>query len=110
MTMSLARLLASASPHAGDWINALPLTAAGLRLSNETILIAVGLRLGSNLCWPPTCRCGNSVDARGNHGEACGRSAGRIQRHALINDLIYRALMRARVAAGKEPLRLATGS
>ena len=68
---SRARLLASVTPHAGDWLNAPPLTAAGLRLTNDAIRIAVGLRLGSNLCWPHTCRCGALVDARGNHGLVC---------------------------------------
>jgi hypothetical protein len=34
---------------------------------------------------------------------SCKRNAGRIQRHAYINDLIYKALTRATVPAVKEP-------
>ena len=33
-----ARLLALSSPHAGDWLNALPISAVGLRMSNEAIM------------------------------------------------------------------------
>jgi len=45
--VSRARLLAVFSPHSGDWLNAPPLTAVGLRMNNETIRIATGLRLGA---------------------------------------------------------------
>src|SRR6218665_3955821 len=40
------RLKAVSSPHAGDWLNALPVTACRLRLDDENVRIAVGLRLG----------------------------------------------------------------
>jgi len=43
-----ARLQAVRAPHSGDWLNALPLSACGLRLDNNTVHIAVGLRLGAN--------------------------------------------------------------
>ena len=42
-----ARLKAAATLHAGDWLHAPPITAVGLRLSDEDIRIAVGFRLGS---------------------------------------------------------------
>jgi hypothetical protein len=105
-----ARLAAVSSPHAGEWLNAPPITAIGLRMSNEAIRIAAGLRLGSSLCVPHTCRCGAQVNARGSHGLSCTRSAGRHQRHALINDIIHRALGRADIAAVKEPTGLLAGS
>ena len=41
-----ARLRAVAAPHAGDWLNAPPVTAIGLLLSNEAVRVAVGFRLG----------------------------------------------------------------
>ena len=75
---SKARLLACQAPHSGDWLNAWPITACGLRLDNEAIRVAVGLRLGVGLCDPYTCICGARVDERGSHGPACRRSTCRI--------------------------------
>jgi len=49
---SRARFLAAQSAHAGDWLHAPPITAVCLRLSNEAIRVAVGMRLGINLCEP----------------------------------------------------------
>jgi hypothetical protein len=105
-----ARLLSVSSPHAGDWLNAAPISSVGLRLSNDVIRIAAGLRLGSNLCAPHLCGCGQAVDARGSHGLSCTRSAGRSLRHLLVNDIIHRELIRADVAAIKEPTGLIAGS
>src|SRR6201995_1410523 len=90
-----ARLLAVSSPHAGDWLNASPITAVCLKMTNEVIRVATGLRLGSILCTPHTCPCGCPVDARGSHGLSFSRSAGRQQKHSLLDDIIYRALIRA---------------
>jgi len=39
----------------------------GLRLSNETIEVTVGLRLDSEICQPYYCICGALVDTRGSH-------------------------------------------
>src|ERR1700743_1881579 len=78
------RLLAVSSLHAGDWLNAPPITAVGLHMSTNAIRVATGLRLGANLCRSHTCRCDVLVDARGNQGLTCGRSAGLHQRHSMI--------------------------
>ena len=59
-----ARLKAIAAPHAGDCLNAPPITAIGLRLSDEAIRVAVGFRLGCITCKPHICICGAMVDAR----------------------------------------------
>ena len=63
--------------------------AFGLRISNEAVRIAIGLRLGLNICEPHSCPCGGVVDAKGIHGLSCKRSAGRSIRHQQINDLVY---------------------
>jgi len=63
-----ARLLAAASPHSGDWLHAPPITAVGLRLSDEAVRVAVAHRLGSKACEPHTFVCGKAVDARRLHG------------------------------------------
>ena len=36
--------------HSNDWLHALPIASCGLRLENEDIRVAVGLRLGAALC------------------------------------------------------------
>ena len=105
-----ARLLASRAPHSGDWLQAWPITACGLRLDDESIRVAVGLRLGSRLCAPHTCPCGAEVDARGSHGLSCRRSAGRQTRHAQLNDAVHRALTRAGIPSHKEPVGLIPAS
>src|SRR6218665_173498 len=84
-----ARLKALSSQHASDWLHALPI--CGLRLSDEATRVAVGIRLGANLCQPHTCACGA---AKGTHGLSCALGFGRTARHASINDLIHRSLIK----------------
>ena len=102
-TQNRARLLAVSAPHSGDWLNALPISSCGLRLDDEAVRVAIGLRLGANLCEPHTCVCGADVHITGTHGLACKRSAGRMGRHQYLNDIIWRAINRANVPAVKEP-------
>jgi len=98
-----ARLLAISANHSSDWLYALPISACGLRLDDEAIRIAVGLRLGLELCQVHTCPCGHTVDTRGTHGLSCRQSVGRTARHQQLNDFVYRAIRRADVPAVKEP-------
>ncbi|MCI0565028.1 MAG: hypothetical protein MN733_41715 [Nitrososphaera sp.] len=100
---SKARLRAAAAPHSGDWLHALPISACGLRLDDDTVRVAVGLRLGSNLCQPHKCPCGADVDCRGAHGLSCKKSASRIMRHNYINDVVHRSLIKAGIPSSKEP-------
>ena len=86
--MDKARLLASKAPHSSDWLFALPITACGLRLSDEAIRVAVGLRLGLNICEPHPCPCETMVTSRGTHGLSRKRSSGRSTRRQQINDAI----------------------
>ena len=91
-----ARILASKAAHTGDWLNTPPITFIGLRMSNETIRVAVGLRLEAKLYEPHQYTCGALVDARGLHGLSCRRSAARHARHGLLNDTIWHALNKTR--------------
>ena len=50
-----AQLLSVTSHHSSDWLHALPLSGCGLRLDDRAIHIAVGLRLGANICEPHQC-------------------------------------------------------
>jgi hypothetical protein len=98
-----ATCLAAAAAHSGDWLLAMPITSCGLRLDDETVRVAVGLRLGLNLCVPHTCRCGAMVDARGLHCFVCKRAPGRTSRHHALNDIVARAFASAGIPAAKEP-------
>src|SRR6218665_3297842 len=50
-----ARWRAVTAQHAGDWLHSLPITSCGMRLSDEALRVAVGLRLGANICKTHTC-------------------------------------------------------
>jgi len=98
-----SRLLATRAAHSGDWLHAIPISSCGLRLNNEALRVAVGLRLGAELCQPYRCTCGASVDSLGSHALSCKRNPGRSQRHHAMNDLIWRALSKAGFPSIKEP-------
>ena len=100
---SRARLLAVSAEHSSDWLNTFPISSCGLRLSDEAIRVAVGLRLGAKPCLPHQCPWGSSADCFGTRGLSCKKSGARIQRHNALNDVIYRALVRAGVPSTKEP-------
>ena len=70
--------------------------------------IAVGLRLGLNLCIPHVCRCGDraKVDARGLHGIVCKHAPGRVLRHHALNDVVARAFTSTGIPVTKEPTGL----
>ena len=101
-----ARLLAAAAPHSGDWLHVLPISSCGLRLDDDAIRVAIGLRLGANLCDPHVCPCGTFVNSHGTHGLSCKRGSSKLTRHATINNLIHRALVRARIPSTMEPTGL----
>jgi hypothetical protein len=98
-----ASFLAASAAHSGDWMFALPITSCGLRLDDEAVRVAVGLRLGSNLCVPHSCRCGAQVDAMGLHCFVCKRAPGRTSRHHALNEIVARAFASAGIPAVKEP-------
>ena len=101
-----ASFLVASSQHSGDWLFALPIASCGLRLDDEAVRVAVGLRLGLDLCTPHQCHCGSLVDARGLHSFVCRRAPGRSARHHALNDLIARSFASAGVPVTKEPIGL----
>ena len=101
-----ARLLAVAAPHASDWLNALPIASCGLRLDDESIRVAIGLRLSLKICEPHECSCGAIVDRCGIHGLSCKYGPGRITRHNLLNELLCKALCSSGIPSIKEPTGL----
>src|SRR6218665_996596 len=74
------------SPHSGDWLH---ISACGLRLNDEAVRIATGLRFGIDLCAPHECPCGAIVLEDGSHGMSCSLGPGRTARHASPKDIIY---------------------
>ena len=98
-----ARFLAAQAPHSGDWLLALPIANCGLRLDDEAVRVAVGMRLGLSLCVPHNCHCGTLVDAQGLHAMVCKKAPGKIARHHVFNDIIWRAVGAAGIPAVKEP-------
>ena len=102
-----ARLLAVSRKESGAWLHTVPNSSLGLRMDNDTIRVAVGLRLGVALCRPHSCQhCGAAVDQSGLHCLSCCFSTGRHYRHAALNEIIYRALTTSHVICS---LRLTSG-
>jgi len=102
-------IFAASSQHSGDWLFALPIASCGLRLDDEAVRVAVGLRLGSDLCVPHQCHCRSQVDARGLHSfvcKRCKRAPGRSARHHALNDLVARSFVSVVVPVTKEPVGL----
>ena len=64
------------------------------------------MRLGVSLCVPHKCRCGAEVDAQARHAMVCRKAPGRIARHHVMNDIVWRALNSAGVPSTKEPTGL----
>ena len=84
-----ARLLAVSCAESGAWLNALLITPLGLRLSDDVVRVAVGLRQGVPICRHRLCAsCGANVEALGAHGLSCRYSKGRHSRHAALNDIV----------------------
>ena len=97
------RLLAEATKESGAWLNALPLPALGTWMDDDSLRIAVGLRVGAIVCEPHKCKCSAQVDSTGHHGLSCSKGTGRYSRHSALNDVIKRALVTASVPAILEP-------
>ena len=89
---------------AGAWLNALPISSLGLRMDDNTVRVAVGLRLGTSLCRPHSCaHCRAEVDCKATHGLSCRRSVGRHYWHAALNDIVHRAMTSAHIPSRLEP-------
>ena len=104
---SKARLLAAQRKESGAWLSAPPVTALGLRMDDESVRVAVGLRVSAPLCRPHQCvLCGNHVDSLGTHGLHCWKSVGRLPRHAALNNVVKSTLASIEVPSILEPTGL----
>ena len=103
-TKTRIRLLAAATKEVRCMLNAFPVSSLGLRMDNESVRIAVGLRLSVPLCQPHRCcHCGAEVDEFARHGLSCVKSEGHHFRHAAINSIVQRALSSAQIPSRLEP-------
>ena len=92
--------------YAGDWLNAIPMSPLGLKLTDGQLDCAVTLRLGAKICAAHTCCSGQIVHEYGTHGLACKRSARRFARHAFFNDSFNRSLAWVLMPSNLEPAGL----
>ncbi len=80
-----AHLLTVSDKESGAWLRVLLVSSHGVRMDDNTVRIAVGLRLGMPVCSPHQCRlCSAKVDELGRHALSCRRSEGRHQRHTAL--------------------------
>ena len=84
-------------------------SSLGLRMCNDTIRVAVGLRsrVGAMICQPHFCElCGKDADSFGHHRLSCRSSQGRSVRHHALNTIISRSLAAATILSCLEPTGL----
>jgi len=66
-----ASFSAASCQHSGDWLFALSIALCRLKLDDEAVRVAVGLRLDLDLCIPHQCHCGSPVDGRSWASQFC---------------------------------------
>ena len=71
--MACAQFWVVSTKESGAWLHALPISTQGIKMDENTICIAVGLRLGTALRLPQ--HCGVKVDNLATHCLSCRRSA-----------------------------------
>ena len=98
-----ARLLSAAAPESAAWLHAIPAATLGTLLDQETLRVAIALRVGADVCSSHRCRCGSMADRKGYHALTCRFSAGRHPRHTALNDVVRRALQSAGIPSLLEP-------
>ena len=92
--------------HSGDWLQAVSVSACGTRLNEDSTGVAVGLRLGINICIPLTCPCGLLVDTTGSKCFMYILAFARMSRHRHHNDIVYWAFVSASIPVTKETVGL----
>ena len=89
-----------------QWLNVSPCKNLRLKLSNQQLRIAIGLRLGSKKCERHKCVCGKDVTENGWHGLSYLKSAGRFSRHSNLNALTKQSLSSTHNPSVLEPRHL----
>jgi hypothetical protein len=104
-------MLASSEPESSKWLNALPSTALGLRLDDETFRIAVCLRLGIPVSSSYKCvGCTKIIpENHTHHSLSCLSCPGKYQRHELVQDVVIKALSSIGYGVNTQPSNLIPG-
>ena len=82
-----------------QWLNVIPFKNLKIKMSNQQIRIAIGLRLGSKIC-------GKDVTEDGWHGFSCLKSAVGFSRYSNLNALIKQNLYSTHILSVLEPRHL----
>ncbi len=77
---------------ASSWLNVVPSKNLNLKLTDQQLRIAIGLRVGAKLCEKHKCVCGKMVEEDGHHGLLCNKSTGKFSRHANLNALVKQTI------------------
>ena len=107
-----ARLKSVGLPHAGDWLNAVPVKALGLNLRPREFTASVKYRLGLKV-YPFSGKCiacGQNSDKFGDHSVGCVSEGERIFRHNVIRDALHMTATQASLSPAKEQSALLPGS
>ena len=99
---STRRSLCLPPPHSGDWLQASPKASVGFLLSDGDSILS-GTQSGHQ-SGHLTRTCDKAVDARGLYWLSCRRSSPPHQHHSMPNDIMWRAIKRAKIPTHKEPL------
>ena len=105
-----ARLIAVASLDSGDWLHALPVCSCGLRLDDEAIRVAIGLRLGRPFVPSTPATVAHGSTALVTHVLSCRLGTGRLARHQQLNDSVCRALERASIVSKQRVNEISCGT
>ena len=100
---SRARLLAACSNQSCAWLNAPPISSLGLRMPNDTVRIAIGLRVGAKICQPHTCILWNGSGSVQSPWTVLQSSQGCTACHNSLNDIVHRSLGTSKVPSRLEP-------
>ncbi len=106
-----ARLLSSASPHAGDFLLCPPISRLGLQFSALEWSTAVAYKLGLKFLPSPTpcINCNLMVDVQARHAVRCA-DGDRIRRHNQVRNFLFNECKAALVAPILEPPNLIRNS
>jgi hypothetical protein len=102
-TENQIRLQIISNKNASIWLNALPSTHYGTRLTDEEFRTCICLRLGSAVYERHKCKCGTTIDEYGQHSFSCKRNKGKIIRHQMVNAVLHSSLQKAGVPNTLEP-------